>query len=103
MNKQVTVQAVAGAIRATEGVTVSHRYTHKGSRAVRSTGVYTQQLGDGRIELSYWTAGYDHHVKRAAEQLPKVIETLKAKGFDVIERNEAGYMFNNRFLEVVAA
>lgn len=103
MNKQVTVQAVAGAIRATEGVNVSRQFNHKGSRSVRSTGIYTKKRADGRIELDYWTSNYEHHKKNALVQLPKVIETLKAKGFDVIERDEPGYIFRDRFLEVVAA
>ncbi len=103
MNKQVTVQAVAGAIRATEGVLVSHRYTHKGSRSIRSTGVYAEKLSDGRIKLGYNTAGYDHHAKRAVIQLPLVIETLKAKGFDVVEQIQSSYLFETKCLVVVAA
>lgn len=103
MNKQVSTQAVAGAIRATEGIKVSHRYTGKGSRSVRSTGIYTEKLSDGRIKLDYWTDGYKHHAERAQIQLPLVIETLKAKGFDVIEQIESSYMFVTKCLVVVAA
>lgn len=103
MNKAVSTQAVAGAIRATKGITISHRYTGKGSRSVRSAGVYTQQLSDGRIKLDYWTSGYKHHQERVAIELPLVIETLKAKGFDVIEEVESSYMFTTKCLVVVAA
>ena len=103
MNKQVTVQAVAGAIQATEGVTKSHQYKHKGARNVRSCGVYTQKRCTGAIELGYWTSGYKHHAERAAGEIALVKATLAAKGLEVIERTENNFGFDRVWLEVVAA
>lgn len=94
---KVSVQAVAGAIRATKGVTVSKRYTHAGARSVRSAGAYAEQSGfyDAEtktmreaIKIGYWTSGYKHHADRAETELASVFETLKARGIEVVTRTE---------------
>lgn len=83
MDKQVTVQAVAAAIRVTKGVSRSHLYPSS-SRNIRSTGVYTQKNRNGQIVLDYWTGGYKHHAERMDTELAAVTETLQAKGFKVV-------------------
>jgi hypothetical protein len=105
MSKTVTVQAVAAAIRTTDGVTVSKRYTHKGSRNIRSCGVYTEKRFNGEIELDYWTSGYQHHADRKQAELNAVIATLTEKGFAVIEKTEQVWPIGSsrKILIVVAA
>jgi len=103
MNKTVSVQAVAGAIRATEGVTKSRQYK-SGSRNIRSCGVYVTKRYNGEIELDYWTSGYKHHADRALSELQLVIATLESKGFEVIEKleNSWGLSIQTKHLIVVA-
>lgn len=98
----VTIQAVAAAIRATDGVTQSHRYTHKGSSAVRSVGLYAQKRYNGAIELGYWTSGYQIYRDRAQIEIAKAIATLETKGYKVVERVD-GNIVKNTWFEVVAA
>ena len=103
MSKTVTVQAVAAAIRTTDGVTVSKRYTHKGSRSIRSCGVYTEKRFNGEIELDYWTSGYKHHADRAQAELAAVIATLSNKGFAVVEKVEQAWLTGTRKILIVVA
>lgn len=103
MDKQITVQAVAGAIRATKGIKISHKYaTNKysiGGSSVRSTGVYTEKCY-GTIVIDFWTGGnHKFYAEQSAKELSAVIETLRSKGMSVIERTQ-GY---STFLEVVGA
>lgn len=101
MSKTVTVQAVAAAIRTTDNVTVSKRYTHKGSRSIRSCGVYTEKRFDGEIELSYWTSGYKHQADRSQAELAAVIATLNNKGFAVVEKTVQGWATSTRKVLIV--
>jgi hypothetical protein len=82
MSKQVTVQAVAGAIRATDGILKSHKFTKSG-KGIRSVGVYVEKNSYGEIVLDYWTAGYNHQALKADQALANVITTLARKGFAV--------------------
>ena len=103
MTQTVTVQAVAGAIRATKGVTKSHKYKSS-SRSVRSCGVYATKRFNGEIELDYWTSGYKHHADRSVGELALVIATLESKGFEVIEKleNSWGLSIQTKHLIVVS-
>jgi len=101
MNKSVSVQAVAGAIRATDGVTKSARYTHKGSRSIRSCGVYVTKNFNNEIVIDYWTGGYKHQAERASSDLSKVIDTLTAKGYAVVANEVRGYYGNSFRTELV--
>ena len=103
MSKTVTVQAVAAAIRTTDGVTVSKRYTHKGSRSIRSCGVYTEKTSTGDIQLDYWTSGYKHQADRSQSELAAVIATLTNKGFAVVEQTVQGWAYGTRKILIVVA
>jgi len=103
MEKQVSVQAVAGAIRATKTVSVSSRYTHAGARSVRSCGVYTQTNYKGEVILDYWTGGYAHNQERKDIELADVITTLARKGYAVIPTPKMSYGVEGIELIVVAA
>lgn len=92
----VSVQAVAGAIRATKGIKVSHKYST--GRAVRSTGVYVEK-SYGTIVIGFWVGDWAKlYAEQSVKDLAAAIETLRAKGMNVIERTQ-GY---STFLEVVA-
>lgn len=100
---QVTVQAVAGAIRATKGIKVSHKYASNkrkiGSSAIRSTGVYTEKCY-GTIVIDFWVGDWARtYAEQRVTDLAKAIETLRSKGMDVVERT-SGY---STYLEVVGA
>lgn len=98
----VSVQAVAGAIRATEGIQKSHRYTGSG-RGIRSCGVYVQKNADNEIVLDYWTGGYNHQAERADQALANVITTLARKGYAVQPTVKKSYYGDFVSLVVVAA
>jgi hypothetical protein len=97
----VSVQAVAGAIRATEGVLKSHRFTGSG-RGIRSVGVYVQKNSDKEIVLDYWTAGYNHQAERADQALADVITTLARKGYAVQPTIKKAWLGDKVELIVVA-
>jgi hypothetical protein len=99
----VSVQAVAGAIRATKTAEVSSRYTHAGAKHVRSAGVYTFKNYKDEIVLDYWTGGYQHHADRKDEQLADVITTLSRKGYAVIANPVISYGVEQIQLVVVEA
>ena len=84
----LSIQAVSGAIRATKGIVASTKYP-SGSRRVRSVGIYAEKRRfSGEIILDIWASGYEHALKRAREDWPKVIATLEAKGFKVVKKQE---------------
>lgn len=97
----VSVQAVAGAIRATEGIQKSHQYKSSG-RGIRSCGVYVQKNADNEIVLDYWTAGYKHQADRADEALANVITTLSRKGYAVQPTIKKSWLGDSVELIVVA-
>lgn len=82
----VSVQAVAGAIRATKGITRSAKYPSS-SRSVRSAGVYTYKNYAGEIGLDFWTNGRAS-LYTPKDDLAKVVATLESRGFKVIEKQE---------------
>jgi hypothetical protein len=99
----VTIQAVAGAIRATKGIKVSHKYASNkrtiGASAIRSTGVYVEK-SYGTIVIGFWSGDWHKlYAEQSVKDLAAAIETLRAKGMNVVERNQ-GY---SNFLEVVGA
>lgn len=100
MDKQITVQAVAGAIRSTKGVLVSRKYAPNkysiGGSSVRSAGIYTEKCY-GTIIVGFWNSS--SYPNKSEENLTAVIATLRAKGMNVIERTQ-GY---STFLEVIGA
>lgn len=102
MEKQVSVQAVAGAIRATDKIQKSHKYTKAGS-GLRSCGVYVEKNCDGEIVLDYWTAGYKHQEARADQSLADVITTLSKKGFAVEPTIKKSWLGKHLELIVVVA
>jgi hypothetical protein len=83
---KLTIQAVNGAIRSTEGISKSHKY-NKGGR-IRSVGAYAEVRWDKSIILDYWTSGYEHNRRDAKTAIPKVIATLESKGFKVVPKEE---------------
>lgn len=84
MEKQVSVQAVAGAIRATKGITRSSKYPSS-SRNVRSAGVYTYKNYAGEIGLDFWSSARAN-IYTPTEDIAKVVATLESRGFKVIEK-----------------
>lgn len=90
MEKKLTIQAVSGAIRATKGIISSAKFVGS-SRRVRSTGIYAEKRPNGQIIIDIWASGYEHAMRRGKEDMPKVIATLEAKGFKVVEKQESLY------------
>lgn len=85
---KLTIQAVCGAIRTTQGVITSKKYPSS-SRRIRSSGVYAEQRRfSGEIILDYATNGYQHGAEEAKVALPKVIAHLESKGFKIVEKEE---------------
>jgi hypothetical protein len=83
---KLTIQAVNGAIRSTEGISKSHKYNKGGG--IRSIGAYAEVRWDKSIILDYWTSGYEHNRRDAKTAIPKVIAKLESKGFTVVEKEE---------------
>jgi hypothetical protein len=98
-----TTQQVLGAIRATEGIEKSQRYTHKGSRSVRSAGVYVEKNYKGQAVLGFWTGGWSHQRERSAGDLARVIATLESKGFTVTEETTLDFIGTRTQLIVTVA
>jgi hypothetical protein len=86
VNRKLTVQAVSGIIRSTNGINHSQKYS--AGKLTRSFGVYTEQERfSNQIVIGFESSNLSNTADQKAEQLTKVFENLAAKGFRVSEKS----------------